>query len=63
MKLDKKDENVTPIRFDMFIKCARSLCELCQIAQRGLWLNFPELLDNVYAVAKALLVSDLHLST
>ncbi|VDP37019.1 unnamed protein product [Heligmosomoides polygyrus] len=33
-------------------RCAHSLCLLCESAQRSLWMKWPELCDEIYAVIK-----------
>ncbi|XGW18060.1 hypothetical protein V3C99_002565 [Haemonchus contortus] len=33
-------------------RCAHSVCLLCESAQRSLWMKWPELCDEIYAVIK-----------
>uniref|UniRef100_A0A914XL59 DUF7627 domain-containing protein n=1 Tax=Plectus sambesii TaxID=2011161 RepID=A0A914XL59_9BILA len=38
--------------------CAEGLLHLCRVVGRKLWLKWPELVDEMYAVIKPLIVSD-----
>ncbi|KAH7731450.1 hypothetical protein AAVH_00348 [Aphelenchoides avenae] len=58
---EESDDETSAPPMDLVTKCAQAMCDLCNTAQRSLWLSHPELVDGFYAASKSLLVSNLHL--
>uniref|UniRef100_A0A914DAM7 DUF7627 domain-containing protein n=1 Tax=Acrobeloides nanus TaxID=290746 RepID=A0A914DAM7_9BILA len=61
--LSKNKDNIDPIeQLEMISRCGKALCELCNTGQRGLWMSFPTLLDDIFEAIKSLIISELHIS-
>uniref|UniRef100_A0A915NLB4 DUF7627 domain-containing protein n=1 Tax=Meloidogyne floridensis TaxID=298350 RepID=A0A915NLB4_9BILA len=55
-ELEEKNE----INKNLFLKCVEGLATFCDSGQKSLWLNSPELFDDIYNVCFELLVNDLN---
>nr|CAD2192224.1 unnamed protein product [Meloidogyne enterolobii] len=58
-KNNELEEN-NEIDKNLFLKCVEGLATFCDSGQKSLWLNSPELFDDIYNVCFELLVNDLN---
>uniref|UniRef100_A0A915LTA9 DUF7627 domain-containing protein n=1 Tax=Meloidogyne javanica TaxID=6303 RepID=A0A915LTA9_MELJA len=58
-KNNELEEN-NEINKNLFLKCVEGLATFCDSGQKSIWLNSPELFDDIYNVCFELLVNDLN---
>ncbi|KAL7078538.1 hypothetical protein ACQ4LE_002102 [Meloidogyne hapla] len=57
-KKNNKQEANNEINHNLFLKCVEGIATFCDSGQKSLWLNSPELFDDIYNVCFELLVND-----
>jgi len=57
----EKDEG-SKTEANLALRCAQGLVQFCMSGQRSIWLNSPELFDDIYSALKNLLTSDISMS-